>query len=91
MAKVSDAPYEGYWFELWIDDQRSMQETMLRNMTSDLDAGYSPYGNAIMRQVRMISERHDSYIRAFETFKNMTEKQVDNWCFHDLLQRGAIA
>lgn len=78
------------WFDIWFSDKQSMLEVMNSNMLSDLAAGYSPDGSAIRSQRETI----DNYRRVFESevdsFKAMTEPEVNRWCFYDMKKRGVI-
>lgn len=79
------------WLEIWMEDKESMVETMIKNMTSDLEAGYDYFGKSIREQREMI----DSYKREFDLQMKalglMDEKKVQWWCYMDLKRRGAIA
>lgn len=79
------------WFELWFDDRQSIVETMVRNMTADLNAGYSYFGNCITKQKQDIEAYKQETDNCMDMFKGMDEKQVSRWCYYDLKKRGAIA
>jgi len=78
------------WFELWQDDRECMLNTMIRNMTADLDAGYNYFGRCIVNQREEIENYKKETESAFDLFKSMTEEQVNRWCFYDLKKRGVI-
>lgn len=78
------------WFEMYVDDKRSMLNTMVRNLAADLDAGYDWFGASSVRQRERIDEYKAEYDGALERFKGMSEEQVQRWCFYDMLKRGAI-
>ena len=59
MARVTDSKE---WFETWYEDKQSMVCTMIKNLTSDLEAGYNPFGNSIRNQRAEI----DRYTIQFE-------------------------
>ena len=89
MCKYSDN--KGEWFEMWYDDKKWIISIMYRNMASDLDNGYNPLGKAIREQKIMIDNYEQDINNTLDKFSTMDEKQVDKWCFYDLLKRGAIA
>lgn len=78
------------WFSLWEMDKKSIITTMYRNMAADLAAGYDLYGKSITQQRQLITQYETEYSNTLETFKTMTEEQINHWCFYDLKQRGAI-
>lgn len=78
------------WFEIWIEDRRSMSETMLRNMIADLEAGYNPNGHSIRKQAVDIEEYNMATNRNMDRFKVMEDKDVNRWCYYDLRKRGVI-
>ena len=85
--KVSD---RNDWFELWKADKKSIISTMQHNMQADLNVGYDPNGKSITEQKNTIECYERSYQCQLEDFKSMTEKQVNRWCFYDMIQRGVI-
>lgn len=82
------------YFELWYMDKKSMLETMHRNMVSDLENGYNPHGNLIMKQLEEIAEYTREFNNQMEMLKSLTlthtERKIENWCKLDLLKRGVI-
>ena len=78
------------WFDLWFDDKQSILDTMIRNMVSDLDAGYDYFGACITRQQAEINLYKVNFDRDVEMLKNMKEKEAEKWCYYDLKKRGAI-
>lgn len=78
------------WFFVWQDDKESILETMIKNMTSDLNAGYDYFGKSIVEQHKMIEEYKSGMDATYDLFKSMDEKEVNRWCFYDLKKRGAI-
>lgn len=78
------------WFLMWNDDKRAMIDTMKRNVEADIDAGYNERGFTVVKA----KEALDRYIRRYEddveSFKRMTEKDVQRWCFYDLVKRGVV-
>ena len=79
------------WFEIWFADKQSILETMIRNMASDLEAGYSYFGNCITRQRQMIDEYKAKFDAEMEAIKQMEPSRVGHWCYFDLRKRGAIS
>lgn len=78
------------WFEMWFGDMESIIETMVRNMQSDLDAGYNPRGYCIIKQGIEIDSKRSYLGRKLDDFNKMTDEQVQRWCYYDLKKRGAI-
>lgn len=64
---------------------------MTRNMVSDIEAGFNPCGESIKRQQREIERYNGEMKDQIDRFKKMEEKEVNRWCFYDLIKRGAIA
>lgn len=87
MTRVTD---RNDWFEIWFEDKQSIIETMVRNMTADLDNGYNYFGNTITKQRKMIEEYKEKFDGEMKCFWMMDEKQVNKWCYYDLKRRGAI-
>lgn len=78
------------WFEVWFDDKGSVLDTMVRNMVSDLDNGYSYFGASITHQREDI-EAYKTILEAqIDAFKSMDEKTVNRWCYYDMVKRGVI-
>lgn len=84
------ADYRGEWFNMWLSDRECVLDTMIRNMVDDLNCGYDYYGGCIINQRIEIDNYKMETDAALESFKGMTEQQVDRWCFYDLIRRGAI-
>ena len=78
------------WFELWLADRESILNIMIKNMVSDLEAGYSYFGDSITKQRAEIEEFKSEMDERLMGFWEMTDKQVDRWCYFDLIKRGAI-
>lgn len=78
------------WFDIWCEDYESLIETAVRNIQSDLAAGYNPHGQSIMQSNETLKEFKVRYAQGLETFKTMDDKAVDRWCYYDLKKRGAI-
>ena len=81
--------FDGY-FDLWLADVDSIIETMYKNMEADREAGYHFNGASLTRQRQEIAERQADRANKLELFKTMTERDVNRWCFYDLVKRGAI-
>ena len=79
-----------YWFTMWYEDKKSIINTMAKNIAADLEAGYDPLGNSIVKQ----RAEMDEYIKIFdaevELLKEFTPRQAERWCKLDMLKRGAI-
>lgn len=79
------------WYEIWDADKKSMLETMVRNMASDLENGYSYFGECIQRQMREIEAYKARYNAEIEKLAMMDNwSKVKRWCYLDMKRRGAI-
>lgn len=78
------------WFDMWYEDKASILDTMVRNMISDLDAGYDPMGHCIKKQRVDIEEYQMDIDKTMDMFKTMEDKAVNRWCYYDMKKRGAI-
>lgn len=78
------------WFTIWLEDKRSILATMMRNLQSDIDAGYSPDGNSVRKQGEEILAYQSKFESEMDRFEEMTADEVNHWCYRDLLRRGAI-
>ena len=78
------------WLELYVSDRESMQDTMIRNMSADLNAGYNYFGESIKRQRAAIDEFRAKFDAVMDMFKGMTDDAVQHWCFYELKKLGAI-
>ena len=88
MARITD---RNDWFDVWFEDRESILNTMIRNMTSDLNAGYDYFGQSITKQKQEIAEYKVQTDKTLDMFKDMDEKAVNRWCFYELKKHGAIA
>lgn len=88
MARITD---RNDWFDVWFEDRESILNTMVRNMTSDLNAGYDYFGQSITKQKQEIAEHKAQTDKTLDMFKDMDEKAVNRWCFYELKKHGAIA
>ena len=88
MARITD---RNDWFDVWFEDRESILNTMIRNMTSDLNAGYDYSGQNITKQKKEIAEYKVQTDKTLDMFKDMDEKAVNRWCFYELKKHGAIA
>ena len=88
MARITD---RNDWFDVWFEDRESILSTMVRNMTSDLNAGYDYFGQSITKQKQEIAEYKAQTDKTLDMFKDMDEKAVNRWCFYGLKKHGAIA
>lgn len=88
MARITD---RNDWFDVWFEDRESILSTMIRNMTSDLNAGYNYFGQSITKQKQEIAEYKAQTDKTLDMFKDMDEKAVNRWCFYELKKHGAIS
>lgn len=87
MARLNDC---NEWFEIWFSDKKAMISVMYANLAADLNAGYDPFGHSITYQKGMIASYENEFERTLDTFKTMTETEVNRWCFYDMKKRGVI-
>lgn len=87
MARISD---RDDWFDLWFMDKHNIIETMIKNMQSDLDVGYSHSSKSIVNQKVEIENYKAKFDQELSNFRTMDDKQVNRWCFYDMKRRGAI-
>ena len=78
------------WFEMWYADKKSMLDTMVRNMQADLNAGYDYFGQSIKKQRMAIDTYERLFNQELDMFADMDEKQVNRWCYYDMVKRGVI-
>ena len=78
------------WFDLWFEDTKGLIATMYRNMASDLENGYDYFGNSIQNQIRTIEDYRKEFERQMDSFKTMSDSEVNRWCFYDMKKRGVI-
>lgn len=78
------------WFEMWHADKRSMLDTMVKNMQADLNAGYDYFGQSIQNQRMAIDTYKRLFDQQLDMFTDMDEKQVNRWCYYDMVKRGVI-
>ena len=88
MVRITD---RNDWFDVWFEDRESILSTMVRNMASDLNAGYDYFGQSITKQKQEIAEYKAQTDKTLDMFKGMDEKAVNRWCFYELKKHGAIA
>ncbi len=79
------------WFDMWYEDKQSMVSTMLKNMQSDIEAGYNPLGGCIRNQHMQIDRYMKEFDYQMEKLADKTEEQAERWCYMDLKRRGAIS
>ena len=79
------------WFEIWKADKESMMNTMVRNMQSDLDAGYNYFGKSITAQRENLERYKEQYDADLDHIAEMEPAKVQHWCYIKLLKAGAIA
>lgn len=92
MTHFDDIKYTDYksWFEMWYIDKKSMYNTMIKNCLSDINNGYNIHGNCIMKQWQDISNYAKSINDTLDKFVSMNVKQIEKYCYFDLLEHGAI-
>ena len=78
------------WFTIWFEDKRAMLSTMVRNLASDLDAGYDYFGSCATRQRQEIEAYRAQFEAEMDKFNGMTPEAINHWCYRDLKRRGAI-
>lgn len=78
------------WFEMWVEDRKSILSCMIQNMNDDLKAGYDPTGNSIRKQVREIDAFQNKFDEQMQHLRELDEKQCNRWCYVDLKRLGAI-
>ena len=78
------------WFNIWYDDKQAMISTMMRNMNADLEAGYSPMGHSIQKQLVEIRQYAEQFDLEMQGFRTMDEAKIQHWCYYDLKRRGVI-
>ena len=78
------------WQRLWIDDKIAIMQTMRNNIASDIINWYNLLGYNIQKQITDIIKYENDYDRQILEFGNMTNEQVNKWCYYDLKKRGAI-
>ena len=87
MARVTDRKD---WFDLWFEDKNSIIASMSRNIASDLKAGYDFFGNSIQKQIRELEQYKEEVDCQLDSFKSMSNEEVNKWCFYELKKKGAI-
>ena len=80
----------GKWFTMWLEDVESILETMIRNMASDIDAGYDYFGNSIKKQRAEIDQYKKKIDDTLDMFKDMEDDKVERWCYYEMKKKGAI-
>ena len=78
------------WFNTWYADKECILDTMVRNMTADLNAGYDYFGNCIVKQRKDIEDYKAEFEKQLMSFASMEDSARNKWCYYDLLRRGAI-
>ena len=78
------------WFKIWYEDKVSILETMIRNMTADLECGYDYFGKSITEQREAIEVYKEKFDAEVMSFAEKTDEQRNKWCYYDMLRRGVI-
>ena len=87
MAKTK---YIDDWFEMWHLDKEVILNTMVRNMTADLECGYDYFGKSITEQREAIEAYKEKFDAEVMSFAEKTDEQRNKWCYYDMLRRGVI-
>ena len=87
MAKTK---YTDDWFEMWHLDKEVILNTMVRNMTADLQCGYDYFGKSITAQREAIETYKAQFDAEVMSFAEKTDEQRNKWCYYDMLRRGVI-
>ena len=87
MAKTK---YTDDWFEMWHLDKEVILNTMVRNMTADLECGYDYFGKSIAEQREAIEAYKEKFDAEVMSFAEKTDEQRNKWCYYDMLRRGVI-
>lgn len=86
-ARVTDSKE---WFDMWFEDKKSIIAIMYSNMASDLSHGYDYFGKSIQTQKDEIARYEAQFEKELDSFKSMSDEEVNRWCFYDMKKRGAI-
>lgn len=78
------------WFDLWLADKKAMIATMRQNMCDDINAGYNPNGECIKKQREEITQYEFLMNNELSSFVNMSDREVNRYCYYDMLKRGVI-
>lgn len=78
------------WFDIWFEDKKSIIAIMYSNMASDLSHGYDYFGKSIQTQKDEIARYESQFEKELDSFKSMSDEEVNRWCFYDMKKRGAI-
>lgn len=80
------------YYTIWLDDAQSNVITMTRNLMDDLTTGgYLASGAVIAHQIETLHR----YIESKRFFDQMLlrwddAERIQQWCYNDLIVRGAI-
>lgn len=78
------------YVEMWHDDKKCIIKTMVKNMNSDIQVGYSWLQKSIQDQINEITAYSVNYEREAAIIATMTPEVQQRWCKRDLIKRGAI-
>ena len=79
------------WFDIWFEDKQSMLNIMVSNLTADLNAGYSYFGNSIKVQQKEIDKYKEDFDNQMKEFRVWEMPKIQHWCYFDLKRRGVIS
>ena len=77
------------YLNLWMDDKQSMINTMIRNMDSDAQAGYSIA--FIKKELKEIQQYITDYESKLDTILKLKDNEIELYCKVDLIASGAIS
>lgn len=78
------------YIDMWFTYERSVIDTMCRNMKADLDAGYHAESTIIREQERDIAERQAQFEQEADMLREKSVNAANHWCYIDLKKRGVI-
>lgn len=78
------------WFNIWLDDKKSVLDTMVKNLMADLDAGYDYFSYSVSQQRRLIDSYKEDFDRELRNLSDMDCSKAERWCYVDLRRRGTI-
>lgn len=79
------------WFDVWCADWEGLIETQARNVQSEIDAGWKYKSDRVQNELRILNKFNGEYRRQLGRFASMEDKEVNRFCYYDLLRRGAIS
>lgn len=91
-TKFTDIQYLDYksWRELWTLCTENTIKTMIANLSSDLNYGYSVLGSSYETQVENITFYRIQFKKDIESLNHMTTEKAERTCFNWLRIHGYI-